>query len=86
MYVCIYIYIYIYICIGRYVCMYTCRKASIEDTKSGAGEQFLPLLCRGKARVKGVFFHRLVWAWKSHHLRLRIRLSRRTADKPWLHG
>ena len=31
---------------------------SLKDTKSEAGEQVLPLCCRAKALVKGVFFQR----------------------------
>ena len=30
-------------------------KFSFKNTKSGAGEQFLPQECMAKARVKGVF-------------------------------
>ena len=34
----------------------TCGKSSFQSTKSGAGEQFLPLDCFAKARAKGFFF------------------------------
>ena len=30
----------------------------LESIKSGAGEQFLPLVCMAKVRPKGVLFHR----------------------------
>ena len=31
-----------------------CEKVSLESTESGAGEQFPPLDCKAKARVKGM--------------------------------
>ena len=33
-----------------------CEKTSLQSTKSGAGEQFLLLLCMARARLKGVLF------------------------------
>ena len=36
----------------------TCMTIGIKNTKSRAGEQFLLLLYRGKAGVKGLFVHR----------------------------
>ena len=33
----------------------TLGEISLKNSESGAGEEFLLLLCRGKGRVKGVF-------------------------------
>ena len=50
-----YVHLYIYI----YICMYntppnknTLEKLRVENTKSGAGEEFPLLLCRAEARAK----------------------------------
>ena len=32
------------------------EEISLQSAKSGAGEQFLPVDCMAKARVKGMFF------------------------------
>ena len=71
-YVCIYIYIYaytyiliyiyIYIHIYREIYIYILQKRKtlghigLQNTKSGGGEQFLPLDCRAPAGVKGMYF------------------------------
>ena len=51
----------------------TLGKMSLKNTTSGAGEQFLLLACKAKARVKGVFVHRhryvtLWFGWVLHDL------------------
>ena len=49
----------------------TLWKINQKNTKSGAEEELMPLVCRAKARPKGVFFHRHryhAWnAWQRIH-------------------
>ena len=54
----------------------TCGNISLQNTKSGAGEQFLLLCCGAKARSKGVLFHRHLHHVISHHT-----ISRRLAPR-----
>ena len=51
----------------------TQRNISFQNTKSGAGEQFLLQDCRARACAKGVFFHRHPCSRRFHPLEMRCR-------------